>query len=100
MFLDEPASSLDPQARRNTWDLIRELREDGITILLTSHYMDEAELLCDRLAIMDSGSIVALGSPEGLIKNLLDSGYRRTREIRHVTLDDVFIHLTGRELRD
>ncbi len=100
LFLDEPTTGLDPQARRNTWDLIRELRDDGITILLTTHYMDEAEFLCDRLAIMDKGSIVALDSPAGLVEQLLDTGFTRTQEVRPATLDDVFIHLTGKELRD
>lgn len=100
LFLDEPTTGLDPQARRNTWDLIRELREDGITILLTTHYMDEAELLCDRLAIMDNGSIIALDSPDALVQKLLDTGFSKTREVRPATLDDVFIQLTGKELRD
>ncbi len=100
LFLDEPTTGLDPQARRNTWDLIRELREDGITILLTTHYMDEAELLCDRLAIMDNGSIIALDSPDALVQKLLDTGFSKTREVRPATLDGVFIQLTGKELRD
>lgn len=100
LFLDEPTTGLDPQARRNTWELIRELRDDGITILMTTHYMDEAEDLCDRLAIMDKGSIIALDSPAALVQKLLETGFTRTQEVRPATLDDVFIHLTGKELRD
>ncbi len=100
LFLDEPTTGLDPQARRNTWELIKNLRNEGITIVLTTHYMDEAEDLCDRIAIMDQGKIIALDTPEKLVQGLLDSGFTKTREIRPATLDDVFIQLTGKELRD
>jgi ABC-2 type transport system ATP-binding protein len=157
LFLDEPTTGLDPQSRRQLWDVIRDLRERGRTIVLTTHYMDEAERLCDRVAIIDQGKIIALGSPAELIARLggdhivefalegngpplpadsfrdLDSvlvardeadGYSLTvaephRAIpalldaldrfdrplarlttRHVSLEDVFVSLTGRHLRD
>ena len=67
LFLDEPTTGLDPQARRHLWDLVDELKRAGRTIILTTHYMDEAERLCDRVAIMDHGKIIALGTPQQLI---------------------------------
>lgn len=70
VFLDEPTASLDPQARRNLWDLLSGLNDDGRTVILTTHYMDEAEVLCDRVAIMDHGKILRLGSPSELIRGL------------------------------
>ena len=70
LFLDEPTTGLDPQSRRQLWDIIRALRDRGRTILLTTHYMDEAERLCDRVAIMDQGRVIALGSPAELIRSL------------------------------
>jgi len=159
LFLDEPTTGLDPQSRRQLWDVIRDLRDRGRTIVLTTHYMDEAERLCDRVAIIDHGTIIAQGSPAELIARLggdhivefaldgagtaeawlassflgLDSvlaarvendGYSLTvaephRAIpalldmlesqhqplirlttRHVSLEDVFVSLTGRHLRD
>jgi ABC-2 type transport system ATP-binding protein len=157
LFLDEPTTGLDPQSRRQLWDVIRDLRDRGSTVVLTTHYMDEAERLCDRVAIIDRGQIIALGSPSDLIARLggdhivefalegngepleadaflgLDSvlavraesdGYsltvaephraipalldeleRRERPLarlttRHVSLEDVFVALTGRHLRD
>ena len=71
LFLDEPTTGLDPQARRNLWELIKQIREEGVTIVLTTHYMDEAELLCDRLAVMDNGQIITTDSPHNLIQQLL-----------------------------
>lgn len=68
IFLDEPTTGLDPQARRNLWDLIRQVRDAGTTVVITTHYMDEAEQLCDRLMVMDKGKIMAEGSPAQLIK--------------------------------
>ena len=68
LFLDEPTTGLDPQARRNFWDLIENIKAEGKTILLTTHYMDEAYVLCDEIAIMDHGKIIAQGSPENLLK--------------------------------
>lgn len=100
LFLDEPTTGLDPQARRNMWELIQEIRSKQITIVLTTHYMDEAELLCDRIAIMDSGKIVKLGTPEMLINDLLSKGFKKKVEVKQADLEDVFIDLTGRELRD
>lgn len=70
IFLDEPTTGLDPKARRDMWELIKELNSQGITIVLTTHYMEEAEYLCDRVAIMDQGKILQLDSPEGLIESL------------------------------
>jgi ABC-2 type transport system ATP-binding protein len=159
LFLDEPTTGLDPQARRQLWDLIEEFKRAGRTILLTTHYMDEAERLCERVAIMDHGKIIALGSPRELVASIgvehvvefsvdadaaaqpLDAGELRTLEgVRDVhedngvvrmqvtalhsavpallaelvrrgvrltelrthsaTLEDVFVTLTGRHLRD
>ena len=70
LFLDEPTTGLDPQSRRQLWDIIRAFQRDGGTVLLTTHYMDEAERLCDRLAIVDHGQIIAEGSPADLIERL------------------------------
>jgi ABC-2 type transport system ATP-binding protein len=153
IFLDEPTAGLDPQSRRMLWDIVLKLREQGKTILITTHYMDEAQTLCDRIAIMDGGQIIALDTPAGLINRLgaqatidcrLDgratssdirelpgvTGMRRANErfivyttemqptlealltyaaqrsipmtdlqVRTPTLEDVFLDLTGRELR-
>ena len=70
LFLDEPTTGLDPQARRHLWDLVDELKQAGRTIILTTHYMDEAERLCDRVAIMDHGKVIALGTPQQLIGSI------------------------------
>src|SRR5512136_1103787 len=70
LFLDEPTTGLDPQSRRHLWDIIRNLRKEGRAVLLTTHYMDEAERLCDRVAVIDHGKIIALGSPAELITGL------------------------------
>ena len=159
LFLDEPTTGLDPQSRRQLWEVIRDLRDRGRTVVLTTHYMDEAERLCDRVAIIDNGNIIAQGSPAELIARLggdhivefalevggtrwsqeadsfsgldrcsprglrmmdtrltvaephraipalLDELDRRQRPLvrlttRHVSLEDVFVSLTGRHLRD
>ena len=100
IFLDEPTTGLDPQARRNLWDLIRQIRSKGTTVIITTHYMDEAEYLCDRVAIVDSGKIVALNSPDGLIDELVDTGFERPKEMKRANLEDVFINLTGHSLRE
>lgn len=100
LFLDEPTTGLDPQARRNMWDLIEDLRSKDITVILTSHYMEEAELLCDRLAIMDKGEIIAMDTPDKLVQDLLDTGFKKQKQIRQADLEDVFINLTGKALRD
>ena len=99
-FLDEPTTGLDPQARRNLWELIRMVRDRGVTVILTTHYLDEAELLCNRVAIMDNGKIIALDTPLNLIKQLLDRGFKKTQRVEQANLDDVFIDLTGKALRD
>ncbi len=96
LFLDEPTSGLDPQSRRQLWDLVRRIRDDGGTILLTTHYMEEAEILCDRVAIVDRGHVIAHGAPTDLIASLGTT----TVVTRHGTLEDVFMGLTGRHLRD
>jgi ABC-2 type transport system ATP-binding protein len=100
LFLDEPTTGLDPQARRNLWGVIRRIRSEGKTIVLTTHYMDEAEELCDRVAIMDRGTIVAMAPPQELIHALLTRGFRKERIERLANLEDVFLDLTGHSLRD
>ena len=99
-FLDEPTTGLDPQARRNLWDLIREVQSRGVSVIMTTHYMDEAELLCDRVAVMDKGKIIALDTPKNLIKNLLKKGFKKDQHVEQANLEDVFIDLTGKALRD
>ncbi len=99
-FMDEPTTGLDPQARRNLWELVREVRAQGITVVLTTHYMDEARYLCDRIAIMDTGKIVALDTPVNLIRALLSRGFQKEQRVEQADLEDVFIDLTGKELRD
>ncbi|HEU0110575.1 MAG TPA: ABC transporter ATP-binding protein [Flavisolibacter sp.] len=100
IFLDEPTTGLDPQARRNLWDLVKQIRAKGTTVIITTHYMDEAEYLCDRVAIVDSGRIVALNTPDKLIDELVDTGFERPKEVKQANLEDVFIHLTGKSLRE
>lgn len=100
IFLDEPTTGLDPQARRNLWDLITNIRAKGTTVIITTHYMDEAEVLCDRVAIMDSGTIIAMDSPDKLIDNLVATGFERPKEVKKANLEDVFINLTGHALRE
>lgn len=100
IFLDEPTTGLDPQARRNLWELIKKIRESGTTVIITTHYMDEAEVLCDRVAIIDSGKIIALNSPDKLIDELVDTGFERPKEVKKANLEDVFIQLTGHVLRE
>lgn len=99
-FLDEPTTGLDPQARRNLWDLIRDIKKRGVTVVITTHYMDEAQLLCDRIAIMDQGKIIALDTPKNLIKSLLKKGFTKEQHVEQANLEDVFIDLTGKALRD
>lgn len=143
LFLDEPTTGLDPQARRNFWDLIESIKADGKTVLLTTHYMDEAYVLCDEIAIMDHGKIIAQGTPKDLLEahfndvilqlprlafgdqalpesaqqredmveitthdvnqtiaGLIASGISLAKlRIRSRNLDDLFLELTGRELR-
>jgi len=89
LFLDEPTTGLDPQNRANLWDQLRALRTQGVTVVLTTHYLDEADALADELAVMDHGRVIAQGSPSDL----------KTQH-NAATLDEVFLTLTGREIRD
>ena len=96
LFLDEPTTGLDPQSRRQLWQLLDRFRSAGGTILLTTHYMDEAESLCDRVAVIDHGKVITLGTPGDLIASL---GAPKV-VVQQGTLEDVFMSLTGRHLRD
>ena len=100
LFLDEPSTGLDPQARRHLWELIESLRDGHRAIVLTTHYMDEAQRLCDRVAIMDGGHIIAMDTPEQLVQNLLAKGFQKERIEALANLEDVFIDLTGKDLRE
>jgi ABC-2 type transport system ATP-binding protein len=100
IFLDEPTTGLDPQARRNLWDLVKAIQAKGTTVIITTHYMDEAEVLCNRIAIMDSGKIIALDTPDRLIDELVATGFERPKEVKKANLEDVFINLTGHALRE
>ena len=97
-FLDEPTTGLDPQARHRLWDLIKKVKKQGMTVILTTHYMEEAEMLCQRVAIMDEGKIVALDTPENLIQQLLKRGFKKEKKVEQANLEDVFLDLTGKEL--
>jgi ABC-2 type transport system ATP-binding protein len=88
-FLDEPTVAMDPQSRHAVWDFIRELKKEGKTVVLTTHYMEEAEALCDRVGIIDHGKLIALGSPKDLIS-----------EGEVANLEEIFIELTGRRIRE
>lgn len=100
LFLDEPTTGLDPQARRHLWSLIASIKKKGITVMLTTHYMEEAEMLCDRVAVMDDGAIIALDSPKALVKQLLARGFSKPQHVEQANLEDVFIDLTGKGLRE
>jgi len=100
VFLDEPTTGLDPQARRNLWDLIRSIRDAGTTVVITTHYMDEAEVLCDRVAFVDAGKVIGINSPDHFIDELVATGFEREKQVKSANLEDVFIHLTGKELRE
>lgn len=97
LFLDEPTTGLDPQAKRNLWNLAKSLNEEGMTIVLTTHNMEEAEHLCDRIAIMDQGSIIAQDTPQQLI---LDYAPEPPEIPMQGNIEDVFLALTGHGLRD
>ena len=91
VLLDEPTTGLDPQSRHQIWDEVRAMKAAGVTVILTTHYMEEAQLLCDRLVIVDQGRIIESGAPQALIaKHLGGQG----------TLEDMFLKLTGRQLRE
>jgi ABC-2 type transport system ATP-binding protein len=92
LFLDEPTVGIDPQSRNNIYETIEGLRDKGMTILYTTHYMDEADRLCDHVAIVDGGQMIAMDTPQGLKSQIGDPD--------KVTLEDVFLHHTGRSLRD
>ncbi|MES2202815.1 MAG: ABC transporter ATP-binding protein [Patescibacteria group bacterium] len=100
LFLDEPTTGLDPQARRNLWDLIGGIKKDGTTVVITTHYMDEAEVLCDRVAIMDGGTIVSMDTPRKLIDQLLATGFSKPVVQQQANLEDVFLNFTGHALRE
>ncbi len=94
VFLDEPSTGLDPQARQHVWEIIRGMKNRGKTVVLTTHYMEEAQNLCDLVAIMDKGRIIEQGTPAHLIEiHCLESEYPRN-------LESVFLKLTGRHLRE
>ena len=97
LFLDEPTTGLDPQAKRNLWQLVRDLNDSGMTIVLTTHNMEEAEYLCDRIAIMDQGKIIAEDTPQNLI---LDHASEPPKAKLHGNIEYVFLALTGHDLRD
>ena len=101
LFLDEPTTGLDPVSRRQLWELISKFQAEGKTIVLTTHYMEEAERLCDRVAIVDHGRVIAMGTPRDLIESV-DVSHLPPPEPRKTsaTLEDVFVSLTGRTLRD
>ncbi len=100
IFLDEPTTGLDPQARINLWGMIEEIKKAGVTLVITTHYMEEAERLCDRVAIMDHGKILKIASPRKFIQDLLDTGFTKEVIRQEATLEDVFLQMTGRHLRD
>ena len=101
IFLDEPTTGLDPQARRNFWELVQDIRAKGATIVLTTHYMDEAQVLCDDVAIMDEGKIVTHGAPEVLLRARFGDELIKlaSGEIRRPNLEDLFLDMTGHSLR-
>jgi ABC-2 type transport system ATP-binding protein len=100
LFLDEPTTGLDPQARHHLWELIRGINKQGMTVVITTHYMDEAEELCNRVAIIDRGKIIDINSPANLIKKLLSRGFKKKRIVIDANLEDVFLDLTGKTLRE
>jgi len=100
IFLDEPTTGLDPQARRHMWDFINMLKAENKTIILTTHYMEEAEVLCDHVAIMDEGKILVIDTPQNLIDALLAKGFKKDVQVKPANLEDVFLDMTGKKLRD
>jgi ABC-2 type transport system ATP-binding protein len=100
LFLDEPTTGLDPAARHHMWTFIDNLKKEKKTMILTTHYMEEAEILCDRVAIMDEGKILTIDTPNNLINKLLRKGFKKDVEVKKANLEDVFLDLTGKKLRD
>ncbi len=100
LFLDEPTTGLDPQERRHLWGVIRRIRAEGKTVVITTHYMEEAEELCDCVAIMDRGKIIANAPPHDLVQRLLHKGFKKERVERLANLEDVFLDMTGHSLRE
>jgi len=98
LFLDEPTTGLDPQSRRQMWSVFERFRAGGGSILITTHHMEEAEALCDRVAVVDRGRVIALGSPAELVASL--GRAQPPGAPQSATLEDVFVSLTGRHLRD
>ena len=92
LFLDEPTVGIDPQSRNHIFDTVLSLRDEGMTVLYTTHYMEEADRLCDRIGIIDAGKMIALGTPSELKSSTGKGG--------DVTLEEVFLSMTGRSLRD
>jgi len=88
-FLDEPSVGMDPQSRRATWDMVKELKDTGKTVILTTHYIEEAEALADRVGVIDRGALIALDTPKALMK-----------EHEAENLEEVFIKITGRRIRE
>ena len=97
LFLDEPTTGLDPQAKRNVWKLIHNLKDSGMTIVLTTHNMEEAENLCDRIGIMDKGNMIAEDTPQALINKFAPDPPQAPLQ---GNIEDVFLSLTGHSLRD
>ena len=100
LMLDEPTTGLDPQARHILWDRLFRLKEQGVTLVITTHYMDEAEQLCDRVAIVEKGKVIAIDTPDALIDKLVATGFERPKEVKKANLEDVYIQLTGHALRE
>ena len=100
LLLDEPTAGLDPQSRRQLWGRIEHLRQEGGSILLTTHSMEEAQAICDRVAIIDQGRLLTAETPRDLIKKHADDPAVRAVAHGDVTLEDVFIGLTGSNIRD
>lgn len=100
LFLDEPTTGLDPHARADLWEAIRQINKEGTTVVLTTHYIEEAENLCNRVAIMEGGKIIKIDTPKHLIEELVKSGFKRKVVRQEATLEDVFLNLTGKGLTE
>jgi ABC-2 type transport system ATP-binding protein len=100
LILDEPTDGLDPMGRSQIRDVLDKLKQRGKTVFLNSHILQEVELICDRVAIMDEGRIISIDTPSEMIDSLIRSGFERQREVKAASLEDVFIHLTGHEMRE